>query len=221
MTLTAANLPAHTHVVNAAVDAAELMEPEGAALATTQSLKMYSNAPAALTMHASAISESVVPPRLSLREAGVDDREFLFRVFASTRDEELAVAGWTAEEVELFLRMQFEAQDRFYREHYEGTTFSVIECDDMPAGRLYLARWPDEIRIMDIALLPDHRGSGIGTALLRDVIEEAERDGKRVSIHVERNNPARRLYARLGFREVEDRGVYLFLVREPAAAAGA
>lgn len=61
MTLTAANLPAHTHVVNAAVDAAELMEPEGAALATTQSLKMYSNAPAALTMHGSAISESVVP----------------------------------------------------------------------------------------------------------------------------------------------------------------
>lgn len=164
---------------------------------------------------------TAVPPRLSLREAGVDDREFLFRVFASTRDEELAVAGWTAEEVESFLRMQFEAQDRFYREHYEGTTFSVIECDDMPAGRLYLARWPDEIRIMDIALLPDHRGSGIGTALLRDVIEEAERDGKRVSIHVERNNPARRLYARLGFREVEDRGVYLFLVREPAAAAGA
>ena len=164
---------------------------------------------------------TAVPPRLSLREAGVDDREFLFRVFASTRDEELEVAGWTAEEVESFLRMQFEAQDRFYREHYEGTTFAVIECDDMPAGRLYLARWPDEIRIMDIALLPDHRGSGIGTALLRDVIEEAERDGKRVSIHVERNNPARRLYARLGFREVEDRGVYLFLVREPAAAAGA
>lgn len=164
---------------------------------------------------------TAVPPRLSLREAGVDDREFLFRVFASTRDEELAVAGWTAEEVESFLRMQFEAQDRFYREHYEGTSFAVIECDGEPAGRLYLARWPDEIRIMDIALLPDHRGSGIGTALLRDVIEEAERDGKRVSIHVERNNPARRLYARLGFREVEDRGVYLFLVREPAAAAGA
>jgi len=160
-------------------------------------------------------------PRLSLREAGADDREFLYRVYASTREEELAIVGWDAEQVESFLRMQFEAQDRFYREHYEGTSFAVIECDGEPAGRLYLARWPDEIRIMDIALLPEYRGRGIGTVLLTEVIGEAERGGKRVSIHVEHNNPARRLYARLGFREVEDRGVYLFLVREPAAAAGA
>ena len=154
-------------------------------------------------------------PRLSLREAGADDREFLYRVYASTRVEELAFVGWDAEQVESFLRMQFEAQDRFYREHYVGASFAVVECDGEPAGRLYVARWPEEIRIMDIALLPEFRGRGIGTALLSALIEEAEREGKRVSIHVERYNPARRLYARLGFREAEDRGVYLYLVLEP------
>ena len=154
-------------------------------------------------------------PRLSLREAGADDRELLFRVFASTRDEELAAVGWGAEQIESFLRMQFEAQDRFYRENYEGATFAVVECEGESVGRLYLARWPEEVRIMDVALLPEFRRRGIGTALLRSVIEEAEREGKRVSIHVEHNNPARWLYARLGFHEVEDRGVYLFMVREP------
>jgi len=154
-------------------------------------------------------------PRLSLREAGAGDREFLYRVFASTREEELAFVDWDAEQVESFLRMQFEAQDRFYRQHYAGASFAVVECDGEPAGRLYVARWPEEIRIMDIAILPAFRGRGIGTALLSAVIGEAERERKRVSIHVERYNPARRLYARFGFQEVEDRGVYLFLVREP------
>lgn len=159
---------------------------------------------------------AVAPPhRLSLRVAGPADRELLFRIFASTRDEELAAVGWNDEQIETFLHGQFEAQDRFYREHYEGTTYAVVECEGEAAGRLYLARWPEEIRIMDIALLPAWRGRGIGTALLGEVIEEAEREGKRVSIHVEFNNPARRLYERLGFREAEYRGVYLYMVREP------
>lgn len=157
-----------------------------------------------------------VAPPLTLREAGAADRELLFRVFASTRDEELAATGWNDQQIESFLRGQFEAQDRFYREHYDETTYAVVEWEGEPVGRLYLARWPDEIRIMDVALLAAWRGRGLGTALLDAVIDEAEREEKRVSIHVERNNPARRLYERLGFRMAEDRGVYLFMVREPA-----
>lgn len=169
-------------------------------------------------MSGSTDTAAAPAPQFSLRDVGSADREFLFQVFASTRDEELAALGWSGDQIEAFLRLQFEAQDRFYREHYQGTAYSVIECGGEAAGRLYLARWPDEIRIMDIALLPPWRGRGIGTTLLEEVIGEAEREGKRVSIHVERNNPARRLYERLGFREAEERGVYIFMVREPTGA---
>jgi ribosomal protein S18 acetylase RimI-like enzyme len=111
--------------------------------------------------------------------------------------------------------MQFEAQDAYYREHYHPASFDAVELDGQPVGRLYVARWEDEIRIIDIALLPAHRGRGIGTALLRGLLNEAAGAGKRLSIHVEKHNPALRLYARLGFTTVADRGVYLLLEATP------
>ncbi|HEX7049913.1 MAG TPA: GNAT family N-acetyltransferase [Longimicrobiales bacterium] len=155
-------------------------------------------------------------PKIELRDAAPDDRAFLYRVYASTREEELAAVPWSGEQKEAFIRMQFEAQDRYYREHYADASFQVVLVDGEAAGRLYVARWPDEIRIVDIALLPEHRGRGIGTALLEALLAEADAAGRPVSIHVEQYNPARRLYARLGFREVEDRGVYVFMTRAPA-----
>jgi ribosomal protein S18 acetylase RimI-like enzyme len=141
------------------------------------------------------------------------DREFLYRVYASTRAEELAVVPWDDAEKEAFLRAQFDAQDRWYHEQYARASYEVVVIDGEPAGRLYLFRGEREIRIVDIALLPDHRGNGVGGALLRDVLAEADAGGKSVTIHVERANPALRLYARLGFSLAEDRGVYLFLER--------
>ncbi len=85
-------------------------------------------------------------------------------------------------------------------------------------GRLYVARWPEEIRIVDIALLPEHRGAGIGTSLLEDLVAEAERAGKSLSIHVERFNvQALRFYERLGFETKADKGVYLLMERAPRA----
>jgi GNAT superfamily N-acetyltransferase len=146
-----------------------------------------------------------------LRPAGAEDRDFLLQVYASTREEELRLVDWSAEQKAAFVQQQFEAQDAYYREHYHPATFDVIEAEGQPAGRLYVARWEDEIRIMDIALLPEHRGRGIGTALLRELLDEGKRDGKRVSIHVELHIPARRLYERLGFVPVEERGLYLLL----------
>jgi ribosomal protein S18 acetylase RimI-like enzyme len=150
-----------------------------------------------------------------LRPARAEDRDLLLRVYASTREEELRLVDWSDEQKDAFLRMQFEAQDAYYREHYDPATFDVIEVDGEPAGRLYVARWEDEIRIIDIALLPDYRGRGIGTALLRALLDEAAEAGKRLSIHVELNNPARRLYERLGFAPVEERGVYVLMEAAP------
>jgi ribosomal protein S18 acetylase RimI-like enzyme len=112
--------------------------------------------------------------------------------------------------------MQFDAQDAWWRENYADASFDVIVADGEPAGRLYVHRGPSEIRIVDIALMPEHRGNGVGTRLLEDLLAEGDAGGKSVTIHVERMNPALRLYERLGFSVAEDKGVYLFLERPPA-----
>jgi ribosomal protein S18 acetylase RimI-like enzyme len=153
-----------------------------------------------------------------LRPVEPGDRELLYRVYASTRAEELAGVRWDEAEKDAFLRAQFDAQDRWYREHYRQATYEVIVVDGEPAGRLYVHRGDAEIRIVDIALLPEHRGNGVGTLLLGNLLAEADAAGKRVTIHVERLNPALRLYERLGFSVAEDKGVYLFLERRPAYA---
>jgi GNAT superfamily N-acetyltransferase len=157
-------------------------------------------------------------PSLALRPIRPDDEAFLYRVYASTRAEEMAVVPWTEAEKTAFLRMQFAAQHRYYQEQFPDAAFDVILCDGRPVGRLYVHRRADEICIVDIALLPEHRGAGLGSALLGELLAEADRAGKPVRIHVERFNPALRLYQRLGFRHAGDTGVYFLLERPPGAA---
>ena len=140
-----------------------------------------------------------------------EDDSFSEQVYASTRAGELALTDWSEEQKAAFCHHQFTAQDAHYRAHYPGAQFSIIERGGVPAGRLFVARWEKEIRIMDIALLPGHRGAGIGTRLLRDLQEAARAAGKALSIHVEKFNPALRLYERLGFRAKEDKDVYLLM----------
>jgi ribosomal protein S18 acetylase RimI-like enzyme len=152
-----------------------------------------------------------------LRPARASDRALLFEVYASTRAEELAVVPWPEPTKQAFLAQQFEAQDVHYRRHYPDASFEVIEVDGEPAGRLYVDRLDEEIRIIDIALLPGFRGCGIGAALLRELIDEAAGAGKRLSIHVERENRARTLYERLGFTVVaDDGGIYVLMERSPS-----
>jgi GNAT superfamily N-acetyltransferase len=145
---------------------------------------------------------------LTLRPMTDADLPFLARLYASTRTEELAAVDWPETQKAVFLQMQFDAQHAHYRRHYHGTDWLVILRDGAPIGRLYLARWTREHRIVDIALLPAHRRAGLGTALLRDLLDEAAAAGKDVTIHVEKFNPARTLYARLGFVPAGEEGVY-------------
>ena len=152
-----------------------------------------------------------------LRPVQPADHELLLAIYASTRTDEMALVDWTTEQKESFLRMQFEAQTRYYIENYSGAEFQVILHDDQPVGRLYIHHKVEEIRIMDIALLPDHRGHGIGSTLLNEILKKGEAANLPVSIHVERMNPALRLYERLGFRLREDKGVYLLLEKKPLA----
>jgi len=146
-----------------------------------------------------------------LRAATPEDEQFLRAVYACTRAEELARVPWSDEQKRAFTDMQFTAQDTHYRRHYPNTQYWIIEVKGIPAGRLYVDRCEKEIRIIDIAMLPEHRRAGIGTKLLCELQDEARAAGKVLTIHVEKFNPALRLYQRLGFKQIEDKGVYLFL----------
>ncbi len=155
--------------------------------------------------------ESATRDSPRLRAATPEDEQFLRAVYAGTRAEELAQVPWTDEQKRAFTNMQFAAQDAHYRRYYPSAQYSIIELQGVPAGRLYVVRSEKEILIIDIALLPEHRRAGIGTKLLRELQDEAHTAGKVLTIHVEKFNPALRLYQRLGFQQIEDKGVYLLL----------
>jgi ribosomal protein S18 acetylase RimI-like enzyme len=154
---------------------------------------------------------------VTLRPGRPEDREFLLAVYASTRADELAPVPWTEEQKAAFLKMQFEAQDVDYKRNYADAEFSVVEVDGSPAGRLYVHRRPDEIRLIDIALLPAFRGRGIGTGLLSRLFDEATASDVPVTIHVEISNPARALYERLGFLAQSEQAPYVLMRWTPTA----
>ncbi len=159
------------------------------------------------------------PPLKAATEFGVTyrpmddgDLPFVAELYASTRREEVAQAGWPPELQEAFLRQQHEAQHSHYSLHHGDAEWLIIERGGAPIGRLYLRDDPERFHIVDISLLPESRGQGLGGAILRDVLDHAKGAGKGVSIRVEKFNPARRLYDRLGFRAIEDQGVYDLLL---------
>jgi ribosomal protein S18 acetylase RimI-like enzyme len=145
---------------------------------------------------------------LTFRRLTDADLPFLARVYASTRTEELAATPLTEEVKAAFLADQFRLQHAHYQKYYPAADWLVATHGTEDIGRLYIERWPTQHRIIDIALLPEHRGKGFGEALLRDLLDEAAACGKAVTIHVEKFNPAMRLYRRLGFTTEEDKGVY-------------
>ena len=144
-----------------------------------------------------------------------DDAAFLYEVYASTRLDELAVVAWDEAHTAAFLHMQCAAQHQCYQERSTKTDCLIMRRDAVPVGRLAVARWQAEIRLVDIALLPPSHNAGIGTAILRDVLAEAAVAQKPVRIHVEQCNPALRCYARLGFTPIADKGVYLCMEWSP------
>jgi ribosomal protein S18 acetylase RimI-like enzyme len=154
---------------------------------------------------------SVATADIALRASTSADRSLLCEIYGSTRAAELALVPWDDAAKRAFVAQQFAAQDEHYRRHYPGAALDVIEVGGRPAGRLYVHRGDADIRIMDIALLPEFRGRGIGTRLLRGLLDEGRASGCTVSIHVERGNPARELYERLGFHPVEEHGIYVLM----------
>ena len=162
-----------------------------------------------------ASSSPTLACRATLRAVQPEDEPFLRQVYATTRADEMALVNWDESQKQAFLNMQFEAQHRYYQQQFQNAQFQIVELDGRPIGRLYVDRREDEIRIIDIALLPENRNSGIGSALLRNILNEAAEAGKPVRIHVEQFNPALRLYKRLRFSEVGSYGLYLLMEWRP------
>ena len=148
---------------------------------------------------------------VSLRPVTAGDEAFLYRLYASTREAELAPLRLDHAARESLLRMQFAAQDRSYRAAHPNASFNVVVIDGAAAGRLYVERGPDAIHVIDIALLGEHRGLGVGTELLRALIEEAVGSGRRVTVNALRSSPVLSLYRRLGFEVVKQAEAYVDL----------
>ena len=152
-----------------------------------------------------------LPSWLSLRPISPSDMEFLLGVYASTRADEMKLVDWPDMQKKNFLTMQFQAQHSHYQAHYHGAQFDIIERDGMAVGRWYMHRRPETLHVMDIALLPEHRGQGIGTALINALMQEATRSTGRITLYVEVFNTALKWYQRLGFHPTGEEGVNLLM----------
>lgn len=153
---------------------------------------------------------------ITLRPITDDDQEFLYQLYASIRAAEKELVGWTNEQWDEFLRMQFYLQHTQYQQNYRHPSLDIIMEAGVPVGRFYVDRRADEYRLIDIAVLPEFRRRGIAGLLLKSLLREAEANGLPVSLHVERNNPILGYYQEVGFRIEEDKGIYLFMVRPTA-----
>ena len=154
----------------------------------------------------------------SLRPIGEADMPMLREIYYASRAEEMKFFPLAEDQKQQFLALQFDAQHSHYQTYYPHAQFDCVLQNGLVIGRLYVHRGVEEMRIIDINLLPAYCNQGLGTVILQHLLAEADEKHLSISAHVEFSNPARRLYARLGFAEVEERGAYLFVVR-PAMLA--
>jgi ribosomal protein S18 acetylase RimI-like enzyme len=153
----------------------------------------------------------------SLRPVTEQDEELLIRLYASTRADEVAAWGWSTEQQDAFLRMQYHAQKRTYELIYSDSTQSVIETDQgQPAGRLILSYDNGDTVLTDIALLPEWRNRGIGAAVIAGVLEKAGQDNRAVRLQVLKGSPAARLYERLGFIATGESATHITMKWSPS-----
>ena len=144
-------------------------------------------------------NEPAPPAEISLRPATAADSEFLLQAYTTTRQDEMASWGWNSAQQAAFVRMQFDARQRGYMAQYPQAKSCVICVGESPAGSIIISRGQDEIRLVDITVLPEFRNRGVGGHLIEGLIDEASRAGRALRLTVLQNNRAKRLYERVGF----------------------
>ena len=154
---------------------------------------------------------------LRLRPVDPSDESLLLKIYASTREDEMALVQWSDEQRAAFLEAQFKAQQSHYRQKYPAAKHDIIMRDGQAVGRLYVARLEAEIRIVDITVLPEHRGAGLGTQLIAELIKEADSTEKPLRIYVESFNRSLGLFERLGFARAAEHGIHLLMEKRPNA----
>ena len=157
---------------------------------------------------------------LSFRPVETEDRAFLLSLFASARERELETLNWDSVQRDVFLEMQFNAQQDHYQSHFPQREHQIIMLDNQPIGMMDISRGSDEIRVLDIILRPENRNSGIGTSLMSNLLKESDRSAQPVRLYVEKFNPVLALYNRLGFQTIDDTGVHYHMERLPEHKSG-
>lgn len=152
---------------------------------------------------------------ISLRPTAADDEDFLLNLYAGTRSAELAVLAGDEQQKLFFVRMQYLAQRQHYLMSYPHANNNIILINGAPVGRVIVDRGESELTLVDISLLPEQRGLGIGTHLLTELLQEAAAASKPVRLHVLLSNPAKKLYERLGFAVVNSDQVYCEMISSP------
>lgn len=137
------------------------------------------------------------------------DQEFLIGVYANSRADELAQVPWDESQKDAFIRWQYGLQKQEYETRFPSARYDVILVDGAPAGRIWVGTDEVQIRLLDIALLKEFQNRGVGTQLLRQLMDEAARNNKALRHMVfVLNENASRFYERLGFKTIEDLGGY-------------
>lgn len=167
-----------------------------------------------------------MPPSLAAREVGLrpertEDAPFIRELYRAIRWPEMAAMGWPEAMRIPFLDQQFDFQTRHYRAHYAGAAWCIVTLADQPIGRLYFLQGSEELRVIDISILPQVQGQGIGSALMRGLQKQAQDAGTLFSLHVAMDNPrAHQLYERLGFvPSGESGGTHQRMEWDPSAQA--
>jgi ribosomal protein S18 acetylase RimI-like enzyme len=155
------------------------------------------------------------PVKPALRPSSADDQDFLFQLYTSTRQAEFAALGWAGAQLEPLLRMQFSAQQRWYETAYAQAEEQIVMLGEAPVGRIIVHRAADATTLVDISLLPAHRGGGIGGGLIRDLIAECSQKKVRLRLQVLKTNPAAHLYERLGFVRTGEDGMHFQMEKQP------
>ena len=155
---------------------------------------------------------------ITLRPVEEKDDSFIETVYRSTREEELNFTNWGEQQKQAFIRMQSMAQLAEYKTKFPGAAFQVIVYKKRDAGRFYTWENDNEIRLIDITLLPPFKGKGIGTFLLGELIKKSYSVEKKISLHVEPNNRALQLYSRLGFIHIKNNGRHCYMERNPGVS---
>lgn len=155
----------------------------------------------------------------TVRPARADDEPFLRRLYATTRQQELADWGWDSAAQAAFVDLQFRAQRAHYQREWPQASDEIVLVGGLPVGRRLTDRGAGGLRLVDIALLPDQRGRGLGAALVRELLVEADRTGQSLSLQVQAGNPAQRLYERLGLRVTDRAAAPYVAMRWPPGKA--